>query len=55
MDAHFAVSLQSQHLRDTAARRMPGSNQQWQKGDGVALTIIPGRGAAAQPRTTPAT
>ena len=43
MDAHFAVSLQSQNLRDTASRRMPGSNQQWQKGVGVALTVASGR------------
>ena len=41
MDAHFAVSLQIQHLRCTCARRMLASDQKWQEGSGVALTTGP--------------
>ena len=41
MDAHFAVSFQIQNLRSTCARRMLASDQKWQEGSGVALTIRP--------------
>jgi len=40
MDAHFAVSLQSQTLRCISAPSMAGSDQQWQEVVGVALTHI---------------
>jgi hypothetical protein len=40
MDAHFAVSLQIQHPRHAHVRRLAGSAQKWQKGVGVALTVI---------------
>jgi len=39
MDAHFAVSLQIQHLRRKCARRMKASGQKWQEGGAVALTV----------------
>ena len=38
MDAHFAVSLQSQTLRCISAPSTAGSDQQWQEVVGVALT-----------------
>ena len=41
MDAHFAVSLQSQTLRCISAPSMAGSDQQWQEVVGVALTGYP--------------
>lgn len=37
MDAHFAVSLQIQHLHATCAWRMKASVQKWQEGIGGAL------------------
>jgi hypothetical protein len=42
MDAHFAAYFQIQHLRCTCARRMLASDQKWQEGIGVALTVNKG-------------
>jgi hypothetical protein len=42
MDAHFAVSFQSPHLRRSSMRRMARSDHQRQEGIGVALTFEQG-------------
>jgi hypothetical protein len=39
MDAHFAVSLQSQTSIRTCACKMAGLDQEWQQVLGVALTV----------------